>query len=132
MTPARTIPACLWIVAFFCLNGCGGQTFEQTYPVQGTITLDDQPLPSCTIVFMTPETGDLQSLNIEAGRFTGDVRPGVRRVEIRAFTADTVPRSPIDPPPGNYLPDRYNTASQLTATVVANGPNVFDYPLTTR
>lgn len=121
-------------VLTMCLNslGCGDDTFEATCPVQGSVTLDQQPLPLGTIVFLTPETGDLQSLPIRDGRYAGQVRPGVRRVEIRAYARESEPRSPIDPPPGNYLPARYNTDSDIIAEVSKDGPNNFDYNLESR
>ncbi len=113
------------------LTGCGDQQFESTYRVTGTVTLDQTPLPQ-NIVFLTPETGDLQSIAIENGVYSGEVRAGQRRVEIRAYRPETGPRTPMDPPPSNYLPERYNTTTELSATISATDPNVFDFALNSK
>lgn len=114
------------------LTGCGGQQFEPTYRVTGTVTLDQAPLPRGNIVFLTPETGDLQSIAIENGVYSGEVRAGQRRVEIRAYRPETGPRTPMDRPPSNYLPERYNTTTELSATISATEPNVFDFALNSK
>ena len=50
-----TVCAALWSIAGLLLTaGCGGPAY---YPVQGTITLDDDPLPEASVTFR-PESDD--------------------------------------------------------------------------
>jgi len=122
----------LWLIANSLLTGCGGQQFEQTYRVTGRVTLDQEPLPQGNIVFLTSETGDLQSIPIENGVYSGEVRAGRRRVEIRAYRPETGSRAIMEPPPSNYLPERYNTTSELSATISATDLNVCDFALSSK
>ncbi len=126
--------ACLCSPAFVLLAvslhyGCKREkVYDPAYPASGKVTFDDKPLESGAINFITSETGDLQSIPIQNGRYEGQVRPGKRRVEIQAYHAK--PRSgPMDPPPVNYLPAAYNSNSTLSAEVTAAGPNIFDFNL---
>jgi hypothetical protein len=112
------------------LVGCQKQrTFAPTFPVHGAVTLDAKPVPEGMISFMSPENGDLQALPIKEGKYEGQVRPGRRRVEIRAYLPRSGPRKPLEPPPTNYLPARYNAETTLSADVTDQGPNSFDFPL---
>jgi hypothetical protein len=110
--------------------GCQRQrTYAPTYPVRGSVTLDSKPLADGVIAFMSPETGDLQDLKIKDGKYEGPVRPGKRRVEIRAYRPRKGPPKPLEPPPHNYLPNRYNSETTLSADVSPEGPNKFDFEL---
>jgi len=109
--------------------GCRGKALEPTYPVHGVVTLDQKPLANGTIVFLTAETGDLQAIAVTDGKYAGEARAGVRRVEIRAYLTSTAPRNPLDPPPANYILAKYNAESTLTANVTPTGANTFDFEL---
>jgi hypothetical protein len=115
------------------LVGCKRQrAFAPTHPIRGSVTLDKKPLAEGVIAFISPETGDLQALPVKEGKYEGPVRAGKRRVEIRAYRPRKGPRKPLEPPPSNFLPKRYNAESSLSANVSADGPNVFDFDLRSR
>ncbi len=115
------------------LAGCQRQrTFAPTYAVRGSVTLDKKPLAEGKIAFISPESGDLQDLSIKDGKYQGQVRAGTRRVEIRAYRPRQGPKKPLEPPPHNYLPERYNAETTLSANVSAEGPNTFDFDLGSR
>jgi hypothetical protein len=112
------------------LAGCQRQrTFAPTYAVRGSVTLDKEPLAEGVIAFISPESGDLQAVPIKGGTYEGQARAGARRVEIRAYRPRQGPKKPLEPPPKNYLPKRYNSETTLSADVTAEGPNVFDFDL---
>jgi len=115
------------------LAGCHPRrTFAPTFPVHGSVKLDTRPLAEGAIAFISPETGDLQELSVKDGKYEGQVRAGNRRVEIRAFRPRSGPPKPMDPPPKNFLPKRYNSDTTLSANVSAAGPNMFDFDLSSR
>jgi hypothetical protein len=112
------------------LAGCQRQrTFAPTYAVRGSVTLDDKPLAEGAIAFISPESGDLQAVPIKDGHYEGQARAGARRVEIRAYRPRPGPKKPLEPPPHNYIPSRYNSETTFSADVTAEGPNVFDFDL---
>jgi hypothetical protein len=112
------------------LAGCQQQkTFDPTYAVSGVVMLDQKPLAEGVIAFLTPETGDMQTMPIKDGRFEGQARTGNRRVEIRAYLPRKQPVSPMAPPPRNFLPARYNAETTLSANVTREGPNTFNFDL---
>jgi hypothetical protein len=122
----------LLLTASSAVSCCRQKNFEPTCAVNGTVTLDQKTLPKGVIVFVTPETGDLQAIPIEDGHFQGQARPGKRRIEIRAYPPQTEKPKPMAPPPVNYLSARYNVESLLTAEVIPQGPNTFDFELRSR
>jgi hypothetical protein len=132
------IHACFsrWLVLLIVcgtLVGCRRErTFPPTYSVHGSVTLDAKPLPEGVIAFISSETGDLQALPIKDGKYQGQVRAGTRRVEIRAYRPRKGPPKPLEPPPHNFLPARYNTETTLSANVTTAGPNTFDFELSSQ
>jgi hypothetical protein len=122
-------------ILLFLLVGCGPKELVPV-PVHGMVTLDGKPLREGKISFITP--GQVPKvLDIEDGQFTGEVKPGEKRVEIAAYRPYRVP---ADAPPSlrplmeggkeNYLPSRYHSNSRLTETVRETGDNDFNFPLT--
>ena len=112
--------------------GCGDSSGLKMVEVSGSVTLDGQPLPEGQIRFVpTGETkGPASGAAISEGRYTvtnrGGVPAGTHRVEIRAERPNQQGRraGPYDPgyEPDElireqYLPARYNAASELTATI---------------
>ena len=120
-----------------CLLCNGGCNPGEPYPVavQGTVTLDGQPVNDGKISFVTlgqvPET-----LDVQAGKFNGKARWGQRRVEIAAYRPYQIP---ADVPAHlhelmkdgkeNYLPEKYHRQSTLTANVQQAGLNEFHFDL---
>jgi hypothetical protein len=131
------------LVVFCCfslLAGCGEEIDPGYKPVSGTVFLDGKPLADALIAF-TPEEGSTASGRTDGnGQYTlfyAARRPGARvgqnMVEItkeavasgRAdeFSAMTEEESEL-------LPSRYNTQTELSATVQPTNDNVIDFQLT--
>jgi hypothetical protein len=123
-------------VALALLLGCAA---EQQVEVRGKVTLDGKPVEDGTISFV-PKTGSQQQAAwgpIKAGEFVIDaaqgLATGVSRVEIRALrsTGRILPSSVGGEPEHemkDYIPQRYNSASELTAEIKP-GPNQVDFDL---
>jgi hypothetical protein len=92
--------------------------------VEGTVTIDGQPLPEGYIAFVPETSGQGGGSNIVNGKYTVHTVAGKYKVEITASKM-------LPLPPGQkgmdgateevrqYLPARYNTQTELTATVPA-------------
>jgi len=74
----------LGLACLLLLVGCGPAA-PKLYPVSGTVTLDGQPLADGKIYFRTVENGQVDTLPVTAGKFSGQVLAGPRRVEIVAY-----------------------------------------------
>ncbi len=110
------------------VGGCSSE--GRSVPVSGTVELNGKPLADGTITLVGDGGAVPETLDVKDGKFDGQAKPGKKRVEIRANRpgkatkmGDTV----IPASPENFLPDKYNTASTLTAEVTATGlaPNKF-------
>ncbi|NIL98454.1 MAG: hypothetical protein GTO62_15330, partial [Planctomycetales bacterium] len=76
-------------------------------------------------------TGDIESLPIFNGQYSGDVEVGERRVEIASIKVETQDHGGMTSRvETNVIPAKYNTNSTLTANVSQTGPNEFDFELT--
>jgi hypothetical protein len=99
-------------------------------PVSGTVTMDGKPLDDGLVSFKTVQTGDIETLNIKAGQFQGNVKEGDRRIEIYTFRIDKgdfggMPREFKQ----NIVPPRYSSESTLVAKVTSEGPNQFAFEI---
>ena len=100
-------------------------------PVSGTVTLDGHPLPTAEILFVPEEgAGNPSPGRVTDGRFDLLCLPGKMKVEIRA----TREFGEVDPamgarPQQQYLPARYNTATELRAEVRLDSENNFAFEL---
>jgi hypothetical protein len=127
----------LWTALLALLAGCA-QSDRQA--LEGTVTLDGQPLPQGTIRFIPqPGTGGPSAGGeIRDGAFSIDADKGVFggsfRVEITASrktgnkARDRVTGEETDIY-AQFLPIRYNSNSELTADVKKSGPNRFEFAL---
>jgi hypothetical protein len=126
------------VLALALAGGVGCQGTKKPGPpvaVKGAVTLDGKPLAVGEVTFV--KAGEPPAvLEVRAGSYSGAVRPGRNRVEVRAYRAG--PKSPTalstdDPiPKVNYLPGRYNAHSRLEADVVAGGTNDFKFEVQSR
>jgi hypothetical protein len=109
--------------------GCGGP--GATYPVTGTVTFKDKPLPDGEIVFVAEDGKASDPAPVKEGRYVARVTAGMKRIRIRAARIkEGGARDAMGlPVPEDYLPARYNTETTLRADVVAGGANVIDFPL---
>ena len=93
--------------------------------VSGEVTLDDQPLENGAISFVPADgKGPSSEGVIVGGRYTVEVTPGSKRVEIRGFkslgkrpydAAD--PNSPLVEIHEPIVPEKYNVASSLQMNI---------------
>ncbi len=116
--------------------GCSSKPTQST--VDGTVTLDGQPLADGLINFVAIDAGaPTAEATITAGQYEAVVPPGEKRVEIRApkITGkkkmyDT-PDSPTVDVVAELLPRRYNVDSTLKMAV-ADGEQEKSFELTAK
>ncbi|TWU15035.1 hypothetical protein Pla52o_55720 [Novipirellula galeiformis] len=117
------------------LVGCPGGSGLDLQPVSGTVTYDGAPLKDGRIQFRSLE-GDQRSFSgpIENGRYSVETFTGPMQVEIRA--SRIVPGLFDESNPGEktpigemYLPEKYNSLTELTADVPSGGETI-DFDLT--
>jgi hypothetical protein len=117
------------------LLGCKAE--ETTYEVSGTVTLDKKPLKEGEIAYVDKKGSVPVTMTITEGSYKGKARPGEYRVEIRAYKVG----KKLEPGPGvgkgehareNYLPERFNTKSQLKTEVKAEGANQAKFEVTSQ
>jgi len=129
----RKISICL-LAAFIGLSitGCGGD--KNVGRVQGTVTLDNQPLPNAKVIF-EPENGRPSGATTdEKGqyqlKYTSDNNGaliGTHRVTISTRSSGN-PDEGIEPTP-ELVPAKYNSQSELVKEVT-KGKNIIDFNLT--
>lgn len=132
---------CLWA------TGCGGGATDDLprRAVSGTVTLDGKPLEKGAISFdpeVVPKDPVSVGAIIEGGSYEIAAEqgptPGTYRVSIRAGGPGEAEASEDAPgmPPRRAAPDpipaRYNARTTLRAEVTADGPNTFDFELTSK
>jgi hypothetical protein len=128
----------LCAILLTALLGCG---HGGRMSVEGTVTLDGQPLQKGSIQFnpLPGSTGPTAGGDIVNGKFailpSGGPLAGHFQVQIKAV--GLTGRKVLDPRSNTMvdeyaqcLPARYNSDSELKAEVVANGPNHFDFAIT--
>jgi hypothetical protein len=137
------LPGLLLVIVSLLTAGCGGSEGELA-PVQGTVTLDGEPLAGAKVEF------DLKPEEITYGKSEGSTSYGktdaqgrytlehtheqegaligkhVVRITTREMTVDESGKEVLVP---ERLPPRYNLNSELTAEVEP-GSNTIDFDLT--
>ena len=130
----------LTLLGLAICTGCGE---TQRQAIEGTVTVDGEPLADGNITFM-PEVGTegpTAGAPVKNGKFVIDSRKGTFagrfRVEVTAVrptgktTMDSESGQTIDEVE-QYLPDRYNRQSELVADVKAGEENALDFDLVTK
>lgn len=137
-----------WFILLITGLGCEAEGPARV-AVEGTVTLDGQPLPGGQILLIPTgnHRGPLAGGSIETGKFRIEQIDGptigLHRVEIRpedplvsAFRQNPQrPKQQLQQqPPASQLtiPERYHRRSTLTAEVIATGENRFHFELTTK
>jgi hypothetical protein len=100
------------------------------HAISGRVTLDGQPLSEAAIQFIPAMPGVRKtSCEVQCGTYhlpaENGLAPGEYRVDVidlPPLTHATTPRRPF--------PSRYSNHSPLSITVAANGPQSFDFALT--
>lgn len=149
---------CLASISVAIFMGCRGSEWPPTYKSTGIVTLDGSPVERASITFhprdgQTPANGTTDANGVyELSSFNaGDgAEPGSYGISIQKFPAiqidsapggipfdesmntDAPPDPSLDADPKNELPERYSTSEEsgLSATVSADGENVFNLELT--
>jgi len=128
---ARLVMTILIALAASVTAGCAKPIRPGFAVVNGEVTFDDTAIPTGFIQF-EPHDSKLapESAPITAGRYSGIFRIGPSRVRISASR----PSKKINPDTGepieeSFIPERYNTKTQLSADVVAKQTNTFDFRL---
>ena len=121
--------------ATLLLSGCE-PSIPKTYEVKGKVTFDGKPLNEGTITFELNDGRAPATLQIKNGSYEGQSRAGNSIVRITADKMMPATNSMSAEPttekkmvPVNYLPERYNHASELRAVVKPEGPNEFSFDL---
>jgi hypothetical protein len=120
--PLRRSGILLAPLVFVCVAGCSGLSSQGT--VNGTVTLDGQPLTEGVVRFV-PVDGKSQTAteNIKDGKFSATVPLGEMRVEFSApkvgkpHKVYDTPDSPVVEDVGELIPARFNVRSEFKITV---------------
>lgn len=125
---------CLLLAVFMACSaalGCSGDREEPSYDVSGTVTIDGAPLADGFINFepLTPDGQPPGSAQIIKGRYATKSRAGKKKVTITSNKPTGEKDSGGFDITENWLPAKYNTNSELSAEVTADGPNKFDFAL---
>jgi hypothetical protein len=119
------------VLAASLTAGCSKPIRPGFAVVNGEVKVDGTAIPVGFIQF-EPHDSKLapESAPITAGRYSGIFRIGPSRVRISASR----PSKQINPDTGlpideSYIPERYNTKTELAADVVADRTNTFDFRL---
>ena len=115
--------------------GCG-ESGADLGSVEGTVTLDGQPLVKAMVDFQPMDDAERSSYDgqtDEAGHYVLHATASQKGAEPGDYTVHiTLPKRADDDPNAKTapkLPAKYNTQSELKATVKV-GKNTFDWPLT--
>lgn len=113
------------VLLFVLCLGCG-PSGPKLYPVQGTVTLDGKPLAEGNVYLREAETGDVITLPVKDGQFSGQAPTGKRRVEVAAYKLTPVPGEMGGEVQESLIAARFNSESTLSETIEA-GPNEFKF-----
>lgn len=114
-----------------CLAGCGG---ERVYEVSGTVTLNEQPLEHGQIL-LSDAAGTAATAygEITDGRYRLQTPAGTKQVRITALQETGRTKAEgmgmLVPETVELIPPRYNTQTELTIEVAAEGPQEFHFDL---
>lgn len=126
--------ACLGL-AVALLPACGTPERKATpqAAVSGTITLDGKAMPDGEISLSIPGE-PVVVLTVTGGEFAGKAFVGKNRVEVARYKeGPPLSTDPSGPPTRvNILPDRFHSATTLTAEVPAAGASGLSFAVTSR
>lgn len=125
--PCRIITAFSIAALVFCWTGCGPKSGLQRVVVEGRVTYEGEPVGNGDVMFYPTETSPapLAGGSIKDGKYVasahGGVPVGERRVEIRAYRKPKGAAGKTSggegPAAEQYLPEKFNTRSELNAVV---------------
>lgn len=110
-------------------GGCGSKPIDK-YMVSGTVTFDGQPIPKGYLVLRpSDESKAADGGEIVDGHFEFPASAGAKKVVIDASRPGPIDPEMESPKPLPYIPTRYNTKTELSAEVKAEGKNHFEFAL---
>lgn len=113
--------------------GCGGAAGPRKYDVSGNVTFDGEPIKKGYVIFQPVTPHDrAEGAEIINGKFALKAMAGEKKVEIRGARPKEEPGPKGDTvrTEENFVPDRYNKNTELTAKVTENAKqNEFDFRL---
>lgn len=140
----RALIACIGVGALLCgIAGCGDELGPRQ-EISGSVRMGGQPLDEGAIEFMPlapAAAGEIDTQSgapITQGKYTipraNGLMPGKYRVSITSAGPTEGPKpgelpGPSGPSPKERVPAKYNTDSELEATVTSAGPNTFDFEI---
>jgi hypothetical protein len=124
------VPALLCAATF---AGCGDAA-DESVPVSGTVTFDGAPLPSGSITLLPSDgVGSSAGAEITDGKYETKALPGPKQVTITANREKAGGNAKADPhagpPTEQYLPAKYNSATELKADIPADGSDKINFEL---
>ena len=130
----------LCAIVLLSMLGCGQ---SGRVSVEGTVTLDGQPLKNAQIQFhpLPGTAGPTAGADIVDGKFAIPTSGGpfVGKFEVQIIKLGLTGKKVFDPRSNSMideyiqiLPTRYNAKSELEAEVAASGPNSFEFTLTSK
>ncbi|MSR31746.1 MAG: hypothetical protein EXR99_09600 [Gemmataceae bacterium] len=134
----RPILALAFVAVLGFFSGCGGPTPEKMYKISGSVSLDGKPLASGEITFEDSVGKAPATCTINNGQFEGTSSGGKKKVLVSSFKEEEMklPKG-VKTGPGqeagakskvNFLPEKYNTATTLSAEVKQDGDK-FEFKL---
>ncbi len=103
-----------------CLLMVGCDSGPKKVPVSGTVTFDGTPVGTADVlaeIIFTAPGQPPDAIRFADGKFTVQVQPGKKRVEIRH--SRKVGENEMGAIMEQYIPDRYNDKSELEADITA-------------
>lgn len=117
-------------IAFLSLCSLVGCS-DGTVNIKGKVALDGAPLPDGRIAFVSQSGGTGGSATIKSGEYSLKATPGNYQVQITAEKTGPLPKGKegmFGKTEGTYqfIPDRYNSQSELKVTIPPTGSTDFD------
>jgi len=115
-------------------TSCNKPKPPKSVDIKGKVTLDGKALPDGEVTFALESGGVPSVLPIKDGAFSGQAKTGKNRVSISAYKQgpplSTDPNK--TPTKKNYIADRFNSATKLTAEVSEGGANDFTFDVSAK
>jgi hypothetical protein len=119
--------ASAWLLMLMITLGCAR---TDTVQVGGAVTWENAPMPHGDIIFVDADPHiPAAAGRVVDGAYAFRCKPGKKRVEVKAYRLSGKKTSAGKPIGEMYIPDRFSTASELTADVTLDGDNKFDFAL---
>lgn len=125
----------LMFVAVACCLFAGCKK-NSLLPIGGAVTYDSKPVTKGSLRFLPADgAGPTAACEIIDGKYSVNVSPGKKRVEIEAYRVvgqrrhGNDPKNPMQDIHEQILPEKYNSQSTLV-TEIQSSSRVYDFALT--